>query len=118
MPSWRMGTLDALYRRMFGGVMPVGSDFSTDCDDAASCATAASIFAFGWKKTRMTESPGSDCDSICSMSLTCVVNARSQRTVMTSAISSGETPVYDQMTDATGISISGKISVGMRKMAS
>src|SRR5579864_3018196 len=88
----RMGTLEALYRRIAGGKMPAGSECSTDCELAASCATAASILAFGWKKTLMMESPGKDCDSMCSMSLTDVVKARSQRMVMTSATSSGERP--------------------------
>jgi hypothetical protein len=88
-----MGTLEALNRMMAGGVMPVGSECSTDCEEAASWATAASTLALGWKKTRITPMPGSDSDSMCSMSLTWVVKARSERTVMTSAISSGETPV-------------------------
>src|ERR1017187_9780934 len=103
---------------MEGGVMPVGSECSTDCEAAASCATAASTLAFGWKKSLMMERPGNDCDSICSISFTDVVKDRSQRMVTTSAISSGEMPPYDQMTLTTGILISGKISVGMRKVAS
>ena len=72
--------------------MPWGSECSTDCELAASCATAASILALGWKKILMIAMPGSDCDSMCSMSFTEVVKARSQRMVMTSAISSGEMP--------------------------
>ena len=72
--------------------MPVGSECSTACEAAASCATAASTLALGWKKTLMMERPGRDCDSMCSMSLTEVVKERSQRMVTTSAISSGEMP--------------------------
>src|SRR5579871_2502534 len=98
--------------------MPVGSECSTDCEAAANCATAASTFALGWKKTLMMLSPGSDCDSMCSISFTEVVNERSQRIVTTSAISSGEIPAYDQITLTTGMSISGKMSVGMRTAAS
>jgi hypothetical protein len=64
----------------------------------------------------MMERPGRDCDSMCSISLTEVVNDRSQRMVTTSAISSGEIPAEDQITLTTGMSISGK-SVGMRKVA-
>ena len=54
---------------------------------------------------------------MCSISLTETVKPRSERTVMASAISSGEMPPYCQMTLTTGISISGKISVGMRMQA-
>src|SRR5579864_2103538 len=88
----RMGTLEALYRRIAGGKIPAGSECSTDCELAANCATAASILAFGWKNILITAMPGSDCDSMCSMSLTEVVKARSQRIVRTWAISSGEIP--------------------------
>ena len=35
------------------------------------------MFAFGWKKTLTTAMPGSDCDSMCSMSFTSVVKPRS-----------------------------------------
>ena len=55
---------------------------------------------------------------MCSISFTEVVKDRSQRMVTTSAISSGEIPPYDQITLTTGILISGKMSVGMRKIAS
>src|ERR1039458_7518682 len=102
---------------MEGGVMPVGRECSTACEAAASCATAASTLALGWKNILMMDKPGSDCDSMCSMSLTEAVKDRSQRMVTTSAISSGEMPAEDQMTLTTGISISGKMSVGMRKVA-
>src|ERR1022692_3331847 len=70
---------------MEGGVMPVGSECSTACEAAANCATAASTLALGWKKILMMDKPGSDCDSMCSMSLTDVVKERSQRMVTTSA---------------------------------
>src|SRR5580700_5335341 len=102
---------------MDGGVMPVGSECRTAWDVAASCATAAFTLAPAWKKTLMMERPGRDCDSICSMSLTEVVKERSQRMVTTSAISSGEMPEYVQMTETTGMSMLGKMSVGMRTMA-
>jgi hypothetical protein len=44
---------------------------------AVTCANAASIFADGWKKTLMTQTPLNDWLSMCSMSLTVVVSARS-----------------------------------------
>ena len=44
---------------------------------AVTCAVAASILAPGWKKILMTAMPVSDWLSMCSMSLTVVVSARS-----------------------------------------
>src|SRR5260370_19860573 len=99
---------------MEGGVMPGGMECSEDAELALSCATAASTLAVGWKNSLMMLRPGSDCDSMCSISLTVVVKARSLRMVTTSDISSGEMPPYDQITVTTGISISGKMAVGMR----
>ncbi len=54
------------------------------------------------------------CDSMCSMSLTEVVNDRSVTRSTRFSMSSGEMPVNDQMTLATGMSTSGKMSVGIR----
>ena len=45
---------------------------------------------------------------MCSMSFTVVVMARSDTVTMRSAISSGDIPLYDQITEATGISMYGK----------
>src|ERR1700712_3220099 len=45
--------------------------------EATVCAIAVWILADGWKNTLMTVTPDSDCDSMCSMSLTVVVNPRS-----------------------------------------
>ena len=50
----RMGTLEALNSRICGGVMPAGSAFSTVCEAAVTCASAALMFTFGWKKTFTT----------------------------------------------------------------
>ena len=55
-----------------------------------------------------------DCDSMCSMSFTVVVMARSKIVTMRFSISSGEMPPYVQTTLTTGMSIYGKISTGMR----
>src|SRR6266850_1542343 len=62
----------------------------------------------------MTPTPYMDCDSMCSMSLTVVVNARSLTVTTLFSMSSGAMPVNDQITVTTGISTLGKISVGMR----
>ena len=72
-----MGTLDAEYRMMKGGVVPGGACRSTVWEMAVTCAVAASIFAPGWKKILITEMPVSVWLSVCSMSLTVVVRARS-----------------------------------------
>ena len=68
----------------------------------------------GWKKTLMTPTPVNDCDSMCSMSFTVVVIARSLIVTMRSAISSGVSPPYCQMTLTTGMSIDGKMSFAIR----
>ena len=44
---------------------------------AVTCAVAASILAPGWKKIFTTDTPVSDWLSMCSISLTVVVSARS-----------------------------------------
>src|SRR5947209_12448680 len=108
-----MGTFDAENCKMNGGVVPVGSTRRIVWLIAVTCATAASIRTPGWKKTLMTEIPETDCDSICSMSLTVVVMARSLIVVKRFSISSGLVPLYCQMMVTTGISMLGKISVDM-----
>src|ERR1700687_4737138 len=55
---------------------------------------------------------------MCSISLTVVVSARWNGVVMRPAIWSGGRPVYCQTTPMTGMRISGKMSVGVRKAAS
>src|SRR5665213_772458 len=64
----------------------------------------------------MMVNPANDCDSMCSISLTVVVMARSLGEAMRSAICSGERPLYIQTTVTTGISMFGKISVGIERM--
>ena len=41
---WMIGTLDALYCRMSGGVVPCGNCRNCVCEMAVICATAMSIF--------------------------------------------------------------------------
>ncbi len=97
--------------------MPGGIDLSTVPLIALTCATAASIFAPGWKKTLMTPTPVSDWLSMCSISLTVVVNDRSLTVTMRDSMSAGDVPGYCQMTVTTGMSISGKMSTGIRRAA-
>ncbi len=64
--------MEALYARMNGGVVPGGACRSSDCDTPVIWAYDRSSLTFGWKKYLTTAMPGSDCDSVCSMSLTVV----------------------------------------------
>ena len=81
-------------------------------------ATPAEALALGWKNTLTTATPGRLCDSMCSMSLTVVVMARSLVVTIRFSMSSGDNPPYDQMMLTTGTSITGKMSVGVRKIVS
>ena len=54
---------------------------------------------------------------MCSISLTVVVMARSSMVTMRWAISSGDIPLYDQITLTTGISMMGKMSLRAETMA-
>jgi hypothetical protein len=89
----KMGTLEALKRNRKGGKSPGGRTRSTDCVEAEICARAISMRASGWKNRRITLTPFTDCDSICSMSLTVVVKPRSLTVAMRLAMSSAEMPV-------------------------
>ncbi len=99
-----------------GGVVPGGMMRSNVWLMAVTSATPASIFASGWKKTRISPTPFSDCDSMCSMLFTVVVIARSETVIIRPSTSLGERPVYCQITDTTGMLIAGKMSTGVRAM--
>src|SRR5205085_8093014 len=75
--SCSTGMLEAEYLMTSGGVMPGGSCRTCVCTEATVWATACWMLAFGWKNTFSTEMPGSEVDSMCSMSLTTVVRPRS-----------------------------------------
>ncbi len=77
------------------------------------CASAISGLTLGWKNTLMTATPLYDCDSMCSMSLTVVVMARSVTVTMRFSMSSGVSPVYDHTRLITGILMLGKMSLGV-----
>ncbi len=76
-----------------GGVAPGGICFSCACSTATVCAIAVWMLAFGCRNSLMTVMPASDCDSMCSMSLTVVVRLRSLTDVMRLAMSSADRPV-------------------------
>src|ERR1700748_2122562 len=71
------------------------------------------MFAFGCRNSFRIVMPASDCDSMCSMSLTVVVKLRSLTDVIRLAMSSADRPVYDQIMLTTGILISGSTSTGV-----
>jgi hypothetical protein len=68
--------LEAEYLMISGGVMPGGICAAAPAR-SRPCAMAVWMLAVGWKKILMIEMPASDCDSMCSMSLTVVVRLRS-----------------------------------------
>src|SRR5579859_4145334 len=96
-----------------GGVVPWGRKRNWVCDTAVICAMAVAIFTCGWKYTFTTATPTSDCDSMWSILSTVVVSVRSVCVTMRAAISTAERPVYCHTMLTTGISILGKISVGV-----
>jgi hypothetical protein len=75
--SWITGMLEAEYLITRGGVMPGGNWRTCGCMAATTWAMAVWMLALGWKNTLMTVMPGSEVDSICSMSFTVVVRPRS-----------------------------------------
>src|SRR3954447_5161885 len=98
---------------MKGGLVPGGSWRNCAWLTEVICATAEATFTCGWKKTLMTATPARDCDSMCSMSLTVVVMARSLLDTMRWDICSDDRPAYPHTTVTIGISMSGKMSVGI-----
>ena len=85
--------LEAEYLITSGGVMPGGSWRNWACSIATTCAIAVWMLAVGWKKILMIAMPLSDCDSMCSMSLTVVVRLRSFWAEIRKPISWGDKPV-------------------------
>ncbi len=81
-----MGTLEALYWMMKGGVDPGGRARNCTWLIAVTWAIAWPIFTLGWKKILMMLVPTNDCDSMWSMSFTVVVKPRSALVAMRLAI--------------------------------
>src|ERR1039458_9811741 len=65
-----------------GGVVPGGNPRSMVWHIAVTCVTAMERLTLGRKKILITAMPFSDCDSWCSMSLTVMVNPRSELLTM------------------------------------
>src|SRR5450432_4111625 len=87
--SCKIGTVEALYERMNGGVVPGGENAICDCETAVICAIDRSLSTPGWKKYFTIEVPTTDWDSVCSTSLTTVCAVRSESRIIRFAISSG-----------------------------
>ncbi len=82
---------------------------------APICDIAASIRTWGWNEILMTLAPDTVCESIDFTSFTTAIT-NSLYVVMRFSISFAGNPEYDQMTVTTGISIFGKMSVGVVAM--
>ena len=98
-------------------MIPGGICLTTTCAIAVTWALATATLVPGWKKILTTLMPAYVVASMCSMSLTVVVSARWNCVEMRPAISSGCSPVYCHATAITGMRISGKMSVGIRRAA-
>src|ERR1700733_11126487 len=107
-----IGTVDALKRRIHGGFTPGGMRKRMEFTAAPICDMAASMRTCGWKEILITDAPFTVCESIALISLT-VAMTNSLKVVTRCSISFADKPEYDQITVTTGISISGKISVGV-----
>ena len=117
--SCRIGTLEALYRMISGGCVPGGM---MPQRPSARSPSPAPRPPRSWRpagsRRWITPTPLSDWLSMCSMSLTVVVRnplELPRRSAL--SISSATCPVYCQTTEMTGMSTSGKMSVGIRRMA-
>src|SRR5437879_12292977 len=102
---------------MKGAVVPGGAKRSMVCDTPVICAYDSSSLTLGWKKYFTTEVPLTDCDSVCSTSLTVVCAVRSPLRMRRVAISSGDSPVYFHTVATAGRRILGQMSVGARQVA-
>ena len=115
-PSCSTGTLEALYWMMNGGVVPGGSERNCTWLMAVTCATAWPMFTCGWKKILMSRCRRSDLR----LDVLDVVDRRGHAAlaVEDDAVGhllrgeAGEVPT----TVTTGISMLGKMSVGIDSM--
>src|SRR6478736_925701 len=101
---------------MNGGCVPGGICRRLKFETAVIWAIACSVVAPGCRNTFTTAIPRSDCDSMCSMSLTVVVRPRSKFETMRFEISSADMPLYCQTIVTIGMLMSGKMSIGVRLM--
>src|SRR5580704_11677878 len=107
-----IGTVDALKRRIHGGFTPGGMRNRIELTAAPTWDIAASIRTCGWKEILMTLAPLTVCESMDFTSFTTAMT-NSLKVVSRSSISFAVKPEYDQITVTTGMSMLGKISVGV-----
>src|SRR5579863_4513329 len=101
---------------MNDAAVPGGKLCSWLCEMLVIWALAVSMLAPGCRKVLMMARPFSVIDSVCSMLLTTVVMLRSTFVVIRPSISSAFIPVYCQIEARTGMSMFGKMSVGVREI--
>src|ERR1700730_3840407 len=107
-----IGTVDALNRRIQGGFTPGGIRNRMEFTAAPTWDMAASIRTWGWNEILITLAPLTVCESIDLTSFTTAIT-NSLNVVTLCSISLAGRPEYDQITVTTGISILGKMSVGV-----
>src|SRR5882757_11487999 len=107
-----IGTVDALKRNIQGGFTPGGIRNRIELTAAPTWDMAASMRTCGWNEILMTLAPLTVCESMDFTSLTTAMT-NSLKVVTRCSISFAGNPEYDQITVTTGISIFGKMSVGV-----
>src|SRR5580698_5935415 len=107
-----IGTVDALKRRIHGGFTPGGIRKRMEFTAASIWDMALSIRTWGWNEILITLAPLVVCESMDFTSFTTAMT-NSLKVVTRSSISFAGSPEYDQMTVTTGISMFGKMSVGV-----
>src|SRR3984885_10943538 len=107
-----MGTVEALKRRIHGGLTPGGMRKRMELTAAPTWDMAASMRTCGWKEILITLAPLTVCESIAFTSFTTAMT-NSLKVVTRSSISFAGKPEYDQITVTTGMSMLGKMSVGV-----
>ncbi len=114
--SCKIGTVDAEKSMICGASVPGGSECRINSEAEETCAFAVSSDAPGCRYTFTITSPRSVVDSVCWMLSTSVVSTFSYGVVSRPSSSSGASPVYCQAIEITGMSMFGKMSVGVRRI--
>src|ERR1700727_1981347 len=110
-----MGTVEALKRRIHGGLTPGGMRKRMEFTAAPTWDMAASMRTWGWKEILMTLAPVTVCESMAFTSVTKAMT-NSLKVVTRSSISFAGRREEVQMTVTTGMSMLGKMSVGVVAM--
>src|SRR5271170_2332913 len=107
-----IGTVAALKRRIQGGFTPGGIRNRIELTAAPTWDMAVSMCTWGWNEILMTLAPLTVWESIAFTSFTTAMT-NSLKVVTRPSISFAGNPEYDQITVTTGMSMLGKISVGV-----